>query len=68
AGSALGGLGAQAASMAGSALAGQMANPADLLKGSGTEAERQAAIVNAFRGIAQFFEYDEGQKKWRYKA
>ncbi|GAB4432528.1 MAG: hypothetical protein OHK0011_15420 [Turneriella sp.] len=28
----------------------------------------QAAIVNAFRGVAQFFEYDEGQKKWRGKT
>ncbi len=69
AGGALGSMGSQAVNMAGSAMASQMmGNPADLLKGSGSEAERQAAIVNAFRGVAQFFEYDEAGKKWRYKG
>ncbi|GAB4433934.1 MAG: hypothetical protein OHK0011_17070 [Turneriella sp.] len=69
AGGALGNLGSQAVNMAGSAVTSQMmGNPADMLKGSGSEAEKQAAIVNAFRGVAQFFEYDEGQKKWRGKT
>jgi hypothetical protein len=69
AGSALGSLGSQAVNMAGSAAASQiMGNPADILKGTGSEAEKQTAIVNAFRAVAQFFEYDQEQKKWRYKA
>ena len=68
AGSALGSLGSQAVNMAGSAVTSNMMDPSKLMQGSSGDAARQKAIVTAFMGLAQFFEYDEDQKKWKHKG